>query len=376
MTVDSNILTATLTCLGARTDEPTRRAIQTLQNPFSQKRGGLGYGAYASVQLPDGVSQFVNINVFASEQASRSPLSLQLDAPEATTFALCWDGLQKVASGSLLRVPHWGLTRLSTGRVALEVLQQHGPSNLVGVLGSTACQLFASGRGCNFCMLRGGDSNSRRTVAELIEAFKLARQSRSNANLTVTTPFLDGGDSEWLLPAVRELRDGLGAAPLALEINPIENHSELLRALHIAGLTTLMVPLDCSTLAAQQSYMPGKAALLAGTYWEMTSQAVAIFGAGNVTSSLIIGLEPLQDSLAAIRKMIRLGIVPEPVPVRWDDSLYKPELPCTASSALVAARQVVRDEMQKFRATFARTQAGCAACGGCAGIVPTKLPVK
>lgn len=373
-------LTAVLVCLGAKTSLSDREYILKRQNPYAKKRGGLSFGAYAVVNTPEGEMNFTNINVY-NEQAQISPLTLQITRPERGDFLLL-DGNERLfAEGNLLPVPAWGTKFLKTGKPAIAVLQQHGPINLVGVLGSPRCSLFESGNACQFCMLNGGEANKECSVEEILEAFGFAKEDKKAYNVTLTTGLqASKTDVQKIIEAVAKLKRSLGCAALALEVAPFPEQSQnILRAFKDAGLDTLMMPLDCASEIAQRRYLPGKAELLQKVYRENVKYAVELFGRGNVTSSIIVGLEPLPETLKAIERMLEVGVIPEPIPVRWDDSKISGRLlPLTNPNDLIIARQVIQRlvEQNGIREIMERTRAGCAACGGCGGIVVNNLPVK
>lgn len=370
-------LTAILTCLGAKTSIEDSKYILQRQNPFGQRRGGLGFGAYAVVRMFNGASTFTNINVF-NKQAQISPLRLRMADKENGNFVLEDENGRIIADGRVLPIPSWGKKLLSTGKPAITVLQQHGPVNLVGVLGDSKCSLFETGDACQFCMLDGGTKNENRSVEEILEAFELACSDRLNYNLTLTTGIqASRGDAVDLVGAVKIIKQRIGESALAVEVVPFaQNSQKILKALKEVGLDTFMMPLDCATYEAQCRYLPGKASLLGEIFWENARNAVEIFGKGNVTSSIIIGLEPLADTLVAMARMLDEGVIPEPVPVRWDDSkLINAPLSVTNPDDLMKGREIIRNFIQReeIRGTIQKTRAGCAACGGCGGIIVNKL---
>lgn len=371
-------LTALLTCLGAKALPTDADYILQRQNPYRQKRGGLGFGGYALVQgVDEDKSKFVNINVF-NQQAQESPLTIRIADQDSARFTLEDENEDVVANGSFLPIPSWGRKIVSTGKPAITILQQHGPANLVGVLGDSKCALFKTGEACKFCMMDGGASNEQRSVKEILEAFEFAQEDKKAYNLTLTTGVQASyGNGSELIRAVRTIKERIGTSPLAIELAPFaQNSRKILQALKEAGLDTFMMPLDCSSNAAQQQYLPGKASLLRESYWQNAQNAVEFFGRGNVTSSIIIGLEPFTETQKAIEQMLKEGIIPEPVPVRWDDSrLNSNQLPLTNPNDLIKAREQIRTFLQQaeIAGTIERTRAGCGACGGCGGIVANQV---
>jgi hypothetical protein len=364
-------LTAILTCLGAKTTPEDREKILELQNPFAQKRGGMGFGGYAVIELPNGGSSFVNINLYSVKQADQSPLALRLKKSGNGEFELVDDEGKLFTQGKILMVPSWGGKRLRSGRAAIEIIQQHGPRNLVGVLDEPRCDLFDTGEACTFCSLNGGTTNAPRTVTEILEACELAREDRAAYNLTLTTGLQSSTRrASQIIEQVKELKCGLGSSALAIEIAPFpENPEKILAALRETGLDTIMIPLDCASREAQERFLPGKARLLQEAYWKNVEIAVSMFGAGNVTSNILVGLEPLEATLEAIEKMIEKGVIPEPLPVRWNEPKF------TNPDWLIAARRRIAELVatRPIRNILQKTRAGCAACGGCAGIVVNNI---
>ncbi|MBX9765251.1 radical SAM protein [Patescibacteria group bacterium] len=369
--VTSENLTATLTAVGARLSNEDVDFIAERQNPFRQKRGGLSFGAYASIRIPNGKTEMTNINVYG-EQAQLSPLSLSITDPVTGTYELTSESGQTMTGGRILESPKWAKERLTSGRGVMQVLQRHGPSNLVGVLGEGRCSLFDTGNACTFCTMKGGEANADREAEEIAEALTVARTTDKRAyNLTVTTGIqssLQGADA--LVQRTEILKKAVGDTDIALVVAPFpEKARDRLSQLKDAGVDTLMMPLDVASIEGQKRYTPGKAPLLGATYWRNVKEAVKIFGKGGVATSIIVGLEPVSETGKAIERMADYGVVPEPIPVRWDDSIRSREpLPITNPDDLVAMRAKTAEVLGSRRAEFGMIKAGCSACGGCSGV--------
>lgn len=364
-------LTATLTAVGARASKEDVDFITERQNPYRQKRGGLSFGAYASVKIPYGKTEMTNINVYG-EQAQLSPLSLAVTDRENGAYELSNELGEIVTNGRILESPKWAKDRLKSGRGAMQVLQRHGPANLVGVLGEGRCSLFDKGNACKFCTMSGGAGNADREADEIAETLKIAQTTDRRAyNLTVTTGLQSSlEDTDILIQKTRALKKTVGETDVALVVAPFqEKPKDRLTALRDSGVSTLMMPLDIASEKAQKLYVPGKATLLGATYWRNAKEAVQVFGKGNIASSIIVGLEPISETEKAIDRMVDYGVVPEPIPVRWDDSIRSQKLlPVTQPDDLVAMRAKAGSALEKRRGEFGKVKAGCSACGGCSGL--------
>ena len=161
----------------------------------------------------------------------------------------------------------------------------------------------------------------------------------------------------------------MGEARLALEIAPFsQNITENMTKLKQTNVDMLMMPLDCFSPEAQKKWLPEKASLLGETYWKNAADAVTIFGEGRVSSSIIVGLEPLPMTFQAIEKMLSLGVVPEAIPLRWYDQKLEKKaegtrLPLTNPGDLFEVYKFINQK--DISNIQGKVRAGCAQCGGC-----------
>lgn len=366
---DGENLSAILTCLGVKADDLTKAIIMGRQNPFAQKRGGLGTGAFSIVWLPgEQRAEFCNINVFGVN-AELSPLDLEITDVGEGNFRLLFNG-EEITTGNLAKYPDWGVERLQDGRMVIELIQAHGPRNLVTVIGSARCKLFDQGNSCDFCTLKGGPENRSRSSSDIIEALSFAlADERNNYRLTLTT----GYDSSVFTAienamVVKAIKSAYPDLPIALEVLPGDKRA--IDEYFEAGVDTLMIPLDCASTEAQRRFVSGKMQAL-DNYWELVEYAVSKFRPGNVTSNIIVGLEERILTMRAITRMLEVGVVPEPIPVRWyaENVADGGKRPVTNPADLVRVRKYIEKEVTRleFDKIACKVKAGCAACGGCGG---------
>lgn len=89
-----------------------------------------------------------------------------------------------------------------------------------------------------------------------------------------------------------------------------------LKSLGIKGLSVNLELNDDSELA--KSIMRGKNNIGRDAYLEFLERAVQEFGVGNVRSILMLGLEPVEQTLKAVEELAKRGICPELSPFRPD----------------------------------------------------------
>ena len=76
------------------------------------------------------------------------------------------------------------------------------------------------------------------------------------------------------------------------------------------GIKTMSVNLELYNESQRQRYIPEKAAVGMNHYEHFIRLAVHIFGAGAIRSSLVVGLEPVEDTLAGVQKLTEWGCIP------------------------------------------------------------------
>lgn len=85
-----------------------------------------------------------------------------------------------------------------------------------------------------------------------------------------------------------------------------------------AGVSGLSINLEIWNLDVAAHVMPGKARIGRARWLEVIADAVATFGTGRVRSLLLVGIEPLDDTLRAVEALASLGCDPVLSPFRPD----------------------------------------------------------
>lgn len=86
------------------------------------------------------------------------------------------------------------------------------------------------------------------------------------------------------------------------------------------GIHELSINLEIFNDGFARRLMPGKWKLGKSQYFELIDRAVETFGAGRVRSLLIVGLEPLEDTLRGVEALAQRGCEPVLSPFRPDPS--------------------------------------------------------
>lgn len=90
-----------------------------------------------------------------------------------------------------------------------------------------------------------------------------------------------------------------------------KDYDEFLRYLHDeCGVKTLSVNLELYNDRFRERFIPNKATVGKDNYYRFILQAVEVFGAKSVRSSLVVGLEPEEDTLNGVRALLDCGCLP------------------------------------------------------------------
>ena len=84
----------------------------------------------------------------------------------------------------------------------------------------------------------------------------------------------------------------------------------LLTQLKQIGITTVAIDMEIYDKKLLSKYAPFKSKIGRENYLSILSQAVDVFGEGNVRSNIIIGLEPIKSSLKAVEQLAKIHVQP------------------------------------------------------------------
>jgi hypothetical protein len=111
--------------------------------------------------------------------------------------------------------------------------------------------------------------------------------------------------------------------------------------------------------------MPGKSKIPRERYLEALAYAVKLFGVHQVSSQVLIGLEPIESTLEGMAALADVGAIPLPTVFRPlnNTPLVRHETPRVEDVLRVFSANI---EMLHTRGLLAeKTRAGCALCGAC-----------
>lgn len=114
------------------------------------------------------------------------------------------------------------------------------------------------------------------------------------------------------------------------------------------GVHSLSINLELFGEERARKVMSGKARLSRQTMFAFIERAVRIFGPGRVRSLLMLGLEPLEDTLQAVQWLAERGCDPVLSPFRPDPSTPLRAFPPPDTDLLMAGYEGARDILERY----------------------------
>lgn len=172
---------------------------------------------------------------------------------------------------------------------------------------------------CTFCDLPYDKRYEKMSTEGLVASIGRALEDQA---LRAHHVLISGGvprDEDW--PWLREVYRAVPAAfpgvPVDVMMVPVPGQL-VARDLHEAGIHGVSINLEMFDAERSRKIMHHKWKLGHDVWFDFIDQAVKYFGPGNVRSVIMVGLEPLETTLAGIRALAERGCEPVLSPFRPD----------------------------------------------------------
>jgi hypothetical protein len=173
--------------------------------------------------------------------------------------------------------------------------------------------------GCRFCDLTVKHAYRTKPLEDLLQTVAVALR---DPVLPARHILISGGaprreDYDYLNGVYRAVTAAFPNTPVDIMMTPLPGLLDL-RALRDAGIHALSINLELFDETAARELMPVKGALTRQYWLDFIADAVRVFGPGRVRSLLMLGLEPLEGTLAGVESLARIGCDPVLSPFRPD----------------------------------------------------------
>ena len=235
-----------------------------------------------------------------------------------------------------------------------------------------SCTYWGTGQGCRFCgiglSLKAGKTVLRKEPEELARVALAAKQEGvRHVTLTSGSTVSRSVEGQLFEDSSRAIAEATGL-PVHVQLMPPFS-KERLEGLREAGVTSLGVHLESFDVPLLRTLAPCKASLPLEAYQQVWQDGVEVFGPGQVSSYLLMGLGETQQSLLeGCERLAGLGVYPYLVPFR--------PIPGT----MLASRKTMDPEqakdiyrqaaliLEEHRLHWTSVKAGCVRCRGCSAL--------
>lgn len=248
-------------------------------------------------------------------------------------------------------------------------------------LATTVLQTCVYWRGpnrCRFCgielSLRDGRTIAQKTPAQLGQAARAARDLDQVRHVVLTTGAASprGGELKLLADCARAVKEASGL-PVHAQFMPPAGRDDMLR-LREAGVDTAGIHIESFDPRALARSAPAKAALGLTVYRRAWRQAVEIFGPGQVSSFVLMGLgEDPAAVVAGCEMLAEMGVYPFLAPLRPIPGSRLQDARPPAPEAVIPIYRKVAETLARNGLSARQSKAGCVRCGACSALAAFEL---
>ncbi|MEZ4408059.1 MAG: radical SAM protein [Polyangiales bacterium] len=351
-------LKARVFCEGIRVDDDLWREL-TDENHYRHKRAGLSQGRF--FRLVDGAhSTAVNAPV-REPFVARSSLHLEREEGGYAVYA----GDERLVTAHPFAWPRWYARETSDGAPMSSVVSAHCDTSLYTAIYQGGCDYWTGDQMCAFCAMKVDQKSKWRKVEAIIEVARVALEENPAAEITFGggTRLTEDKGARHKSAAVAALKKAV-PMPVCVEMAPPDTDDWIDRLVD-AGLDAVLFNLELWNADLRARLMPGKAAITRERYLDALGYAVKKLGPSQVSSQVIVGLEPLADTLAAVRAIVDVGAIPLPVVFRPLPGTALADHPTPPVDDVLEVFRRTAEGMASSRLAGEDSRSGCASCGAC-----------
>jgi len=275
----------------------------------ARTRAGLGSGL--ELVIP-GRRKNLWMNVPVEEDFARSsPFRLML---EDTTYFIHHEESQERYSVVIPPEPVWYNKKTSEGTLMRQIGVLQG--TYLGIYLSNSCGFWhrTPSLNCRFCttgMNVGVNEVVRKEVEEIVEVCREAKHESGVTFVHFNSGYegKDGKGLDLVLPYVQAIKEQVGAL-IGVQMLPATDFQKYDRLIE-AGVNHFSFCYEFHNLEYFEKLCPGKAQLFGqASFFRALEYTAEKLGTGAVSGEIIAGVEPIEDTLAAIDYITGVGAFP------------------------------------------------------------------
>ncbi len=335
-----------------------------VQVPLSARAGGAG-PADAGMLYIEGVQTTVPTSAAYVE---RSPYALH--GEDDGSWAV-YRGSERLATAALAPRPKYYDLTTADGIPYHQIALLHLDSVASTVL--QTCAYWGNDDQCQFCGIgvtyAQGRTIAKKTPAMLAEVALAAKELDGAVDATLTTGSTATPDrgAMYVGHCGQAVKEAAGL-PVQVQFEPPADLDVIDRVADL-GIDSVGIHIETFDPAVLARVAPGKARWGIEAYFSAWERAVQAFGAGQVSTYVILGMgEDEKTTVEGCKRAIDMGVYPFIVPLRpVPGSLMQDFLPPPREAVEAVYRQVVPYLAMKGMSASG-VAAGCARCQACSGM--------
>lgn len=267
------------------------------------------YASTSGIALEIGGNIWVNapISDHNSNFVTEPPLTLD---HQAGGFFLHKKGVEVPVNP--LPVPGYHNERLPSGRLMTDFAVTH--TDRVRISPIQGCSYV-----CTFCDLPYDKRYEKMPIEGLVQS---VRRALDDEVLPAHHILISGGvpkeeDWPWLNEVYENVAVSFSDVHIDIMMVPVPGHFHVDR-LHEIGIHALFLNLEVFSEEAARKIMPRKLRIGREAFLDVIEKAASLFGPGRIYSLLLVGLEPMEDTLRGVQVLAERGCDPVLSPFRPD----------------------------------------------------------
>lgn len=306
----------------------------------------------------------IPVNIPISEKyVQRSPYIISLCNNDLSLFK----ENEYICCLRVMPAPKWYNKKTTNGLLMRDVLCVHG-NNVLSLSYYHGCYYFDIGKKCKYCSVMPNKSIQRQPFSkrkqDFVEAVMAAVDENPQYSLALSEGTINNTDrgAVFFSSLLRAIAENGVLIHSSVELAP-PNDNSYIDLLHESGADSIIMNIEFSSDETRLQYCPGKGEIPIERYFEALRYAVLCFGAGNVASVLICGLEPPKKTIDCACALIDIGVTPVLIPFKPYDNCEMVRWGTTDPALL---REITSKVSGYYRqAGISSCQSGCIACGSC-----------
>jgi len=288
---------------------------------------------------------------------NRSPYSIERSSGQLTLFK----NNKPVMGIEEVPMPIWYSKKTTTNTPMPTVFLHEGQSFLHQAY--SGCDYHAIDKPCRFC---GAGSVWRiGTPEEVGETVAVAVNENPSYQVCLgggtRLPF--SRNIEYFSNCAMQIRMRNSTVPIWVEMVPPESDEDIARLVE-SGVTSFGFNVEIWDDILRPEICPGKGEITKAWYLNAMRKATDLLGKNRVGSCLLVGLEPVENSIEGAVALASIGCQPCLLPFKpWDKSIYWSKALCKPED-LIKTSETAVNAMIEYGVVPARNE-GCLKCEGC-----------